>query len=55
MDGFADSSHASIIYDNFLIDVPKILDICCIYASAAVSTKEIISKALLTIFKKQEG
>lgn len=55
MDGIAHSSHASVIYDNFLIDVPKIIDVCSIYASAPAVTKELISNALSKIFQKQEG
>jgi len=55
MERFPGSSHACVIYDNFLIDVPKIIDVCSIYASAPASTKDLISKALNHIFQKQEG
>ncbi|XP_065051229.1 activating signal cointegrator 1 complex subunit 2-like isoform X2 [Rhopilema esculentum] len=55
LDGKANISHASLLYDNFLLDVPKVIDICSIYNNVSVDTKHLISNALEAAFKKQQG
>ena len=55
MDGFSGSPHAKMIYDNFLIDIPKIIDVCSIYAFANDATKLLISESLNKVFEKQEA
>ncbi|CAF0817250.1 unnamed protein product [Didymodactylos carnosus] len=44
-EGFADA-----IYDNYIFDIPRILDICSLYA---INNKELLSKMINNIFKQQ--
>ena len=39
-----------MIYDNYIFDVPRLLDICSLYA---VNNKELLTKMVGNIFKQQ--
>eukprot|EP00794_Sanderia_malayensis_P016603 gene16603-18289_t len=41
------------LYDNFILDIPKLFDICAIYGAVPASTKALIKEALKAIFKRE--
>lgn len=41
-----------MIYDNYIFDIPRLFDICSIYA---INNKDLLSKMIGNIFKQQPG
>ena len=42
--------HAGIVYDRFLFDLPKILDLCVLYGEG---NRALLSKMIGNLFEKQ--
>ncbi|CAF2635981.1 unnamed protein product [Rotaria sp. Silwood2] len=49
---FTPQGFGHVIYDNYIFDIPRLFDICSLYA---VNNKELLSKMIGNIFKQQEG
>ncbi len=42
--------HGSLIYDNFLVDIPRLMDLCVLFRE---SSPQILAKMVATVFKNQ--
>ncbi|CAF3453483.1 unnamed protein product [Rotaria sp. Silwood1] len=49
---FTPQGFGHVIYDNYIFDIPRLFDICSLYA---VNNKELLSKMIGNIFKQQEA
>ncbi|CAF2157215.1 unnamed protein product [Rotaria magnacalcarata] len=49
---FTPEGFGHVIYDNYIFDIPRLFDICSLYA---INNKELLSKMIGNIFKQQEG
>ena len=47
---FTPAAHADIIYQHYLFDVPKLMDLCVLYGN---SNKTLLSKLVANVFKWQ--
>ena len=47
------STFGDILYENFLFDVPKFMDICALYGGESSSNTPLLRKMLENIFYKQ--
>ncbi len=51
-DFFTPEGFGQIIYDNYIFDIPRLFDICSLYA---INNKELLTKMIGNIFKQQPG
>jgi activating signal cointegrator complex subunit 2 len=49
---FTPQGFGQIIYENYIFDIPRLFDICSLYA---IHNKELLSKMIGNIFKQQQG
>ncbi|CAF1124674.1 unnamed protein product [Adineta steineri] len=49
---FTPQGFGQVIYDNYIFDIPRLFDICSLYA---INNKELLSKMIGNIFKQQEA
>ena len=49
-DQISRKAFGEIIYDNFLFDIPKIFDLCCLYGN---SNKPLLGKMVANVFNCQ--
>ncbi len=47
---FTPAAHADIIYQKYLFDVPKLIDLCVLYGN---SNKALLAKLVANVFKWQ--
>lgn len=47
------STFGEILYENFLFDIPKIMDICALYGGENSSNTPLLRKMLENVFSKQ--
>ena len=47
------STFGDILYENFLFDIPKIMDICALYGGETSTNTPLLRKMLENIFSKQ--
>ena len=52
-DFFTLSTFGDILYENFLFDIPKIMDICVLYGGENSTNTPLLRKMLENIFSKQ--
>ncbi|XP_028405647.1 activating signal cointegrator 1 complex subunit 2-like [Dendronephthya gigantea] len=52
-DFFTPEIFGEILYENFLFDIPKILDLCSLYGGENSKNNNLLSKMLENVFKKQ--
>ncbi|KAJ7376768.1 Activating signal cointegrator 1 complex subunit 2 [Desmophyllum pertusum] len=52
-DFFTLSTFGDILYENFLFDIPKIMDICVLYGGESSANTPLLQKMLENIFSKQ--
>ena len=49
---FISPGFGNVIYDNYIFDIPRLFDICSLYA---INNKELLSKMIGNIFKQQQA
>lgn len=47
------STFGEILYENFLFDIPKIMDICALYGGENSNNTPLLRKMLENVFSKQ--
>ena len=50
---FTQSTFGDILYENFLFDIPKMMDICVLYGGESSANTPLLRKMLENIFSKQ--
>ncbi|CAB4039228.1 Hypothetical predicted protein, partial [Paramuricea clavata] len=52
-DFFTPETFGEILYENFLFDIPKIMDLCSLYGGENCKNNSLLTKMLENVFKRQ--